>query len=71
MPTAASRTVPKIAQAMAASTSGCGTAPTIGSSVMCVERRIRSGVKAMSVMTESIRLPPRLSMIVENRIESS
>ena len=42
-----------------------------GSSVMLADRRSSTGRKAISVMTESIRLTPRLSMVVEKRIVSS
>ncbi|MCY1303778.1 hypothetical protein D9M70_535020 [compost metagenome] len=46
-------------------------APTIGNSVTLAERRISTGVNAISVMTLSIRLTPRPSTVVEKRIVSS
>ncbi len=44
------------------STSACGTAPMIGSSFTCTDSPQRIGRKAISVITESIRLTPRSSI---------
>ena len=52
-------------------TSGCAIAPTMGNSVMLAERRMSTGMKAISVMMESMKATPSPSMIWEKRIVSS
>ena len=71
MPAMARRPVPKTDQTMATITSAWGTAPMIGSSWTCTESAQRMGRKAISVITKSIRLTPRPSMIEAKRIVSS
>ena len=58
MPTSARNAVPNSDQTIATTTSGCGTAPMSGSSVMLADSRSSTGRKAISVITESTRLTP-------------
>ena len=63
--------MPKIDHRMATNTSACGTSPTSGRWVTKPESPQRIGRNAMRVITESMRLTPRPSMMPANRIVSS
>ena len=63
--------MPNADQSSAATTSGCGIEPRIGTSVMSAESRTSTGRKAISVITESSRLTPSRSVIVAKRMVSS
>ena len=63
--------MPNADQSTATTTSAWGTSPTKGSSFTDPDSRSSTGRKATSVMTDSIRLTPRPSTVVENRMVSS
>ena len=63
--------MPKIDQRIATNTRAWGTSPTIGRWVTKEERPQRIGRNAIRVITESMRLTPRPSMMPANRIVSS
>ena len=65
------KVVPNRAQKIAASTRGCGTRPISGRAVTCSDSVTSTGRKAIRVMTELTRLPPRSSSVAENRMVSS
>ena len=63
--------MPKIDHRMATNTRACGTSPTIGRWVTNEESPQRIGRNAIRVITESMRLTPRPSMMPANRMVSS